>query len=39
MTSTQLDLFLETLAIIGIFLMLGTVLRAKVKLFQKLFLV
>lgn len=38
MGNSDLDLFLKTLAIIGIFLMIGTVLRAKVKLFQKLFL-
>ena len=38
MANAQLDLLLKTIAIIGIFLMVGTFLRAKVKLFQKLFL-
>ncbi len=38
MDSQEIQHFLITLAIIGTFLMIGTFLRAKVKLFQKLFL-
>ena len=38
MTGAQIDVFLKTLAIIGVLLIIGTFLRAKVKLFQKLFL-
>lgn len=38
MTGAQIDILLKTMAVIGIFLVIGTVLRAKVKLFQKLFL-
>lgn len=38
MTGAQIDVFLKTFAIIGVLLIIGTFLRAKVKLFQKLFL-
>lgn len=38
MTGVQIEVLLKTMALIGVFLMIGTFLRAKVKLFQKLFL-
>lgn len=38
MTNADLDLLLKTIGFVGIFLMIGTILRAKVKIFQKLFL-
>ena len=38
MTGLQIDILLKTMAIIGVLLVVGTILRAKVKLFQKLFL-
>lgn len=38
MTGAQIDIFLKSLACIGVFLVLGTFLRAKVKLLQKLYL-
>ena len=38
MTVVQIEVLLKTMALIGAFLMIGTFLRAKVKLFQKLFL-
>ena len=38
MTGAQIDVFLQTFGILAILLIVGTVLRAKVPLFQKLFL-
>jgi ESS family glutamate:Na+ symporter len=38
MSGAEIDLFLKTFAVIGIFLIVGTVLRAKVPLLQKLYL-
>ena len=38
MTGSQIDVLLKTMALVGTLLLIGTFLRAKVSLFQNLFL-